>query len=208
MMLEPQAAYALWAASYPPYPHNALMAIEQQALLPLLPDLGGRAVIDAGCGTGRYLRLLRRRGARAVGVDLSPAMIARAHAEGGAVARADIAALPFASQSVDVVVCALVLGDVPHLEIALAEMARVLCPGGCVIYSVVHPAGERAGWARTFTAGGRQNAIATHWHSLERHRRACADAGLRISGWEEPVLAEVREHPAVLVVRASRRCGG
>jgi hypothetical protein len=72
------------------------------------------------------------------------------------------------------------------------------------VYSVVHPIGERAGWSRTFTAAGRQNAIATHWHSLEEHRRACAGAGLRITGWQEPVLAEVPEHPAVLVVRASR----
>jgi hypothetical protein len=46
-----------------------------------------------------------------------------------------------------------------------------------VIYSVVHPAGEQAGWSRTFESGGRQLAIESCWHSLDRHRDACAAAG-------------------------------
>lgn len=204
MMLEPQAAYALWADTYPPYPHNALMALEQQTLLSMLPDIAGSTVIDAGCGTGRYLRLLRARSAIAIGVDLSAAMLARARADGARVARGNLCTLPIGLMSVDVVVSGLALGDVPHLDSVLAEMARVLRPGGCLVYSVVHPIGEQAGWSRTFTAAGRQNAIATYWHSLEEHRRACASAGLCVTGWEEPVLAEVPQHPAVLVVRALR----
>ena len=207
MMLEPQAAYELWAANYPPYPHNALMALEQQAVLSMLPDVTGSTVLDAGCGTGRYLRLLHARGATAIGVDLSPRMLERAHDDGATVVRGNICALPIDSTSVDVVVCGLALGDVPHLEIALGEMARVLRPGGCVVYSVVHPIGERLGWSRTFTAAGRQSAIATCWHSLDEHRRACAAAGLHVTGWVEPVLAEMPPTPAVLVVRASRSSG-
>ena len=205
MTLEPQAAYALWADTYPPYPHNALMALEQQVVVSLLPDVRGLTVVDAACGTGRYLQLLKSRGAAAFGIDLSAPMLARAYDDGAAVARGDIRALPIASASVEVVVCGLALGDLPHLAPAIAEMARVLRPGGSMVYSVVHPVGERAGWSRTFTAGGRQNAIATYWHSLDDHRRACADAGLRITGWEEPVLAQVPQHPALLVVKASRR---
>ena len=203
-MLEPQAAYELWAATYPPFPHNPLMALEQQAVLSMLPDVNGATVIDAGCGTGRYLRLMRARGATAFGVDLSASMLMHARAGGGIVARGNLCALPIDSMSVDVVVCGLALGDVPHLDIALAEMSRVLRPAGCIVYSVVHPIGERAGWSRTFTADGRQNAIATYWHSLQQHRQACANAGLRVTGWQEPVLAAVPQHPAVLVVRATR----
>ena len=206
-MLEPQAAYELWAATYPPYPHNALMALEQQTVLSMLPDVKGSTAIDAGCGTGRYLRLLRERGAIAFGVDLSERMLERAHDDGAIVVRGNICAVPIDSTSVDVVVCGLALGDVPHLDVALAELSRVLRPGGCLVYSVVHPIGERAGWSRTFTAAGRQNAIATYWHSLDDHRRACAEAGLRLTGWQEPALAEVPGHPAVLVVGASRPSG-
>lgn len=203
-LLQPQDAYALWAPSYPPRPHNALMALEQQTVLSMLPDVGGRVALDAGCGTGRYLRLLRERGARAAGVDLSAAMLSQAGADRGRAARGDLRTLPVASMSVDVVVCGLVLGDVPDLEPVLGELSRVLRPGGRIVYSVVHPVGERAGWSRTFAAGGRQQAIATWWHSTDAHRAACLSASLCVIDWKEPVLPEGPEHPAVLVVAASR----
>src|SRR5829696_8855889 len=81
--LPPAAAYALWAASYPPHAHNPLMLAEERAMLALLPaDLRGRAVLDAGCGSGRYLlHALRRNARRALGIDLSAEMLARASAE-------------------------------------------------------------------------------------------------------------------------------
>ena len=201
--VEAQAAYALWAATYPPRPQNPLMEIEQRTMLSLLPDLAALTVLDAGCGTGRYLRELEALGARAIGIDLSSAMLARARAITSRIARADICALPFDSMSVDAIVCGLALGDVAHLELALAEMARVVRPGGCVVYSVVHPVGADAGWSRTFEVGGRRVAIDSYWHSSGQHRQACRAAGLRVTAWAEPALHQVPEHPAVLVVRAS-----
>lgn len=203
--LEPQAAYALWAATYPPYAHNALMALEQRTVLSLLPNLAGRSVIDAGCGSGRYLQELRKFGTAPIGLDLSEPMLAKARAITSRVARANLCALPIASASVDVIVCGLALGDVPNLEIALSEMARVLRAGGCVVYSVVHPIGGSAGWLRTFEAQGRLMSIDGYWHTAEEHRQACAAAGLTITAWEEPGLAEWVKDPVVLVVRASNR---
>lgn len=202
--VDPQGAYTMWAATYPPWPHNPLMELEQQSVLSLLPELAGLTALDAGCGTGRYLRQLLALGARPIGIDLSNAMLAKAREITPRLARADLDALPLGSMSVDVIVCGLALGDVPHLEPALAEMARVVRPGGCVVYSVVHPAGGDAGWSRTFDAGGRQVAINSYWHSADQHRQACRTAGLRVSAWMEPVLRDVPGPPAVLVVRASR----
>lgn len=202
--VDPQAAYAMWAASYPPRPHNQLMEIEQQTVLSLLPDVTGLTVLDAGCGTGRYVRELRALGARTIGVDLSSAMLARAREVAPHVARANMCALPIEAMSIDVIVCGLALGDVPDLELALAEMARVLRPGGCVVYSVVHPTGGDAGWSRTFDAAGRQVAINSYWHSTGEHRQACRAAGLRVTAWQEPVIPAAPNHPAVLVVRAVR----
>ena len=201
-LVDPQLAYALWAPSYPPRPHNRLMEIEQATVLSLLPDVRGRIAMDAGCGSGRYLRELSLLGARAFGLDLSDAMLAGASAGGRPLMRASLCALPIHATAVDVAVCGLALGDVADLALALSELARVLRPGGCVIYSVVHPAGQRAGWSRTFAAGGRVRAIATHWHSVDDHRRACEAVGLAITAWEEPILAEAPQCPAVLVVRA------
>ena len=211
--LDPQAAYALWASSYPPRPHNPLMEIEQQTVLSLLPDVRSLIALDAGCGSGRYLKALQDRGAVATGVDLSNAMLARARMVGTRIVRGDLCALPFATQSLDLVVCGLALGDVAALDAALAEIARVLRPGGGVIYSVVHPAGAASGWSRTFESNGRQCAIDSHWHSLDRHRHACATAQLTIDAWCEPAIDAAFAQasapkggadPAVLVVRARR----
>lgn len=203
-LVEPQLAYALWAPSYLPAPHNRLMEIEQATVLSLLPDVRGLIALDVGCGSGRYLRELRLRGARACGLDLSEAMLARVFEAGTPLIRADLCALPIGAMSVDVIVSGLALGDVADLELALSEMARALRPGGCVIYSVVHPAGGRAGWSRTFESGGRVRAIDGHWHPVEAHRTACQRAGVNVTAWEQPVLDEAPECPAVLVVRAER----
>jgi malonyl-CoA O-methyltransferase len=202
--LDPQTAYAWWAETYQPRPHNALMEVEHETVLALLPDVRGLTTLDAGCGSGRYLQVLAARGARAIGMDLSAAMLSRARQTTTRIARADLRALPFDGMSIDLIVCGLALGDVPELESALAEIARVLRPGGHVVYSVVHPAGEAAGWSRTFESAGRRLAIDGFWHSLERHRQACASAKLTIEEWREPALAAVPGPPAVLVVRARR----
>ena len=202
--IDPQSEYGLWARSYPPRPHNPLMEVEHETVLALLPEVRGLTVLDAGCGSGRYLRELGARGARAIGMDLSRAMLARARETTTRITRADLRALPFDAMSIDLVVCGLALGDLAELELGLTEIARVLRPGGRVIYSVVHPAGEAAGWSRTFESDGKQWAIDGFWHSLDRHRQACAAAGLAIEEWREPEIAAAPGQRAVLVVRARR----
>jgi malonyl-CoA O-methyltransferase len=202
--IDPQSAYSLWARNYPPRPHNRLMEVEHETVIELLPDVRGLTVLDAGCGTGRYLHELESRGASAIGMDLSMPMLVRARESSGRVTQADIRALPFDAMSLDLVVCGLALGDVAELELALSEIARTLRPAGRMIYSVVHPAGEAAGWSRTFQSEGRRLAIDGYWHSLDRHRQACAGAGFTIEEWREPVLSEMPAQRAVLVVRARR----
>ncbi len=201
--LDPQTAYARWAASYPPRPHNRLMEAEQAAVEALLPDLTGLQALDAGCGTGRYLRVLADRGALVTGVDLSAPMLSRARGCADRLVRASVCALPIARQSMDLVVCGLALGDVKDLALAIGELARVLRPGGQLLYSVVHPRGAAEGWSRTFDANGRQCAVAGFWHSEYEHRGACALAGLNIDAWHEPHLGDPRR-PVALVVRAQR----
>lgn len=198
----PREAYALWAPTYPPHPHNRLMEIEQHAILDLLPEVRDLTALDAGCGSGRYLRELSARGATAIGVDVSRAMIDRARAITPRIARADLRALPFDAMSIDIVVCALALGDIDDLELALSEFARVLRPAGRVIYSVVHPDGEAEGWSRTFESNGRQWVVDGYWHPPARHRSACVAAGLAIDAWQEPQLETGQR--AALIVRAVR----
>ena len=196
-------AYAAWAPSYPPHAHNALMEAEQAAVLDVLPPVSGRMVLDAGCGTGRYVQLLTSLGARVVGVDLSPSMVARAGTLSARVVRGDLQHLPLASGTFDVAVSGLAVIDIPDLDAVIAEWSRVLIHRGVVVYSTLHPDGAALGWTRTFSAGGRLNTLPAHWHSLNDHERACRAAGLEIEAVGQPSLQR-RGQPVALIVRARR----
>lgn len=194
-VLEPREAYALWAADYPPHAHNAVMRAEERAMLALMPDLHGRAVLDAGCGSGRYLlHALHRGAARLTGVDLSPEMLRRAADElSNSAARAELlpgelTALPVPDAGADLTICALTIGHVETLRPALAELHRATRPGGCILCSDVHPIGHALGWLRDFKSGGTRYAVRhtphlySHWHA------ACASVGLQIETVLEPML--------------------
>jgi len=87
-----------------------------------------RRVLDAGCGTGDFARAIAA--PEVVGVDLSPAIVERARARGVDARVGDIQELPFADGDFDLVVCNWVLYHLPELDSGLAELARVLRPGG------------------------------------------------------------------------------
>ncbi|WP_448096391.1 class I SAM-dependent methyltransferase [Luteibacter yeojuensis] len=197
-ILEPSAAYALWADSYPAYAHNPVMLAEERAMLGLLPsDLHGQSVVDAGCGSGRYVRHAVERGAARVrGIDLSPEMLERAAAALADTAvrtrvelgQGDLESLPLPPGEADITLCGLVIGHLARLEPALAELRRVTRPGGLILCSDVHPTGHALGWLRDFKHGGRRYAarhtphLYSHWHA------ACSRLGLLIERVLEPML--------------------
>ena len=100
----------------------------------LLGDLTGRAVVDAGCGGGRAVAELAERGARAVGVDLDPEMIAVARERwpGGEFSVGDVCGLPLETGSVAGYRADKVLHTLDDPAQAVAEARRVLAPGGRV----------------------------------------------------------------------------
>ncbi len=197
-VLSPEQAYALWAPGYPAQAHNPVMMAEERAMLASMPaDLHGMRVLDAGCGSGRYLLHALRRGARRlIGVDLAPAMLQRAGAELAAhrgdsdiaLACGRVTALPLPDAWADLSVCGLVVGHVEDLARALAELCRVTRPGGRLLCSDVHPTGHALGWKRDFKSAGQRYAVRhtphlySHWHA------ACTALGLRIERVHEPML--------------------
>jgi malonyl-CoA O-methyltransferase len=195
-ILPPAEAYALWASGYPAYAHNPLMHAEERAMLGLLPDsLRGQVVLDAGCGSGRYmLHALQRGAARVTGVDLSPQMLTRARVELGAarpeveLRQGTLAALPVTDEWADLTICGLVVGHLEKLPSALAELRRVTRTGGMLLCSDVHPIGHALGWLRDFKAGDRHYAVRHTPHLHSDWRNACAAVGLRIERVLEPML--------------------
>jgi SAM-dependent methyltransferase len=85
-------------------------------------------VLDAGCGDGMFAREVAA--PVVVGVDASAAMVERARSRGVDAREARIEALPFADGEFDVVVCNWVLYHLPDLDGGVAELARVVRPGG------------------------------------------------------------------------------
>jgi len=98
----------------------------------LLGDVVGRTVVDVGCGGGRAVAELAERGARAVGVDLDPAMIAvaRERCPAGDFHIGDVCDLPLETGSVSGYRADKVLHLLDDPARALAEARRVLAPGG------------------------------------------------------------------------------
>jgi malonyl-CoA O-methyltransferase len=143
----------------------------------LMPSPKDRRLLDVGCGTG--LRLRNCGAAFSFGVDVSPEMLAA----GGLpnVAVADVRALPFPAGFFDLVWCRLMLGYLPDLSAAYAELARVCRAGGQVMVSDFHADATRAGHRQTFRdADGALYEIAHYPYDADAHREAAAAAGLTL----------------------------
>lgn len=115
-----------------------------QRLEPVTLDPG--IVLDLGCGTGAMLATLKKRfrGSRVIGIDRSPAMLARAKARGGwlsrqALVQADATALPFADHCSGLVFANLLLPWLPQPDPLFREAGRVLRRDGLFAFSTLGP---------------------------------------------------------------------
>jgi len=121
----------------------------------------GDRVLDMGCGGGRHAFALYRRGAHVTALDMDPAelkdvagMFAGMRDEGevpegatAAAVRGTAYGLPFADDTFDYVVCAEVLEHLPQDSRAMAELTRVLKPGGLIAVTVPRWGPELLCWA-------------------------------------------------------------
>ena len=107
---------------------------DQQFIKQSLALMGAGPVLDAGCGPGLLARQATEAGCRAIGADLTPAMLAQAvkHAPAARFVTADAWALPLRNAVCTGVFACYVAHHFPrrHAGAAFAEMRRVLAPGG------------------------------------------------------------------------------
>jgi malonyl-CoA O-methyltransferase len=222
-VVSPREAYRYWAESFDQ--GTPILALESRHLAPVLsdvlPEAAGKRFLDIGCGTGRWLAWAVERGARATGADFSHEMLRVASHKPGLSARivqADAIATPFPDACADVVLSALVIGHLPSIRNAMAELARLAAPGASVIVTDFHPDALRRGWKRTFRSGedtiemqsdpypiaelAHDDLLLEDFRELpfgdeERHFFEAAGK----AAWFD----EMREQPAILIARYRRR---
>jgi ubiquinone/menaquinone biosynthesis C-methylase UbiE len=198
--------YERWAPTYDHFP-NPLLAREERYVLPLLPDLRNRSVLDLACGTGRWLTQLLAAGAQSVaGVDLSSAMLRVAAAKddlSGKIVRADCLRLPFSPSTFDFAICSFALGHIQDLTGVATELSRVMKPHSDLFVTDLHPEASALGWRTGFRDQKSVVQIHTLPHSAEEILRAFTSAdcerishdNLWLGNAEQPLFAAAgRQH--------------
>jgi SAM-dependent methyltransferase len=171
------------------------------AILDLAGEVAGRRILDVGCASGAVSEALRARGAAVTGIDSSAEMVKLARqrlGDGADLRQVDAGGpLPFPGGAFDDVIASLVLHYLQDWTAPLAELRRVLTPGGRLIMAVNHPGVFKLmypdadyfaiqQWSAENIFSGQQ-AVLTYWHRpLHAMTDAFTAAGFRIAVISEP----------------------
>jgi SAM-dependent methyltransferase len=203
------------------------------SLFDLLGSVAGQRVLEVACGHGRTTRGLARKGASVVGVDISTAMLDKAEEVerreplGIRYFHADVAEPGLLDEDVfDAVVCSFGLSDIDNLDGTLANVHRVLRPGGVFVFSILHPCfpgveGVSGAWPSDGTyhderwwqadgslstlrqqVGANHRTLSTYLNALRRHGFVLDETAEPVpSGDPSSPRSGMSRYPVFLVVR-------
>jgi ubiquinone/menaquinone biosynthesis C-methylase UbiE len=205
--------YEAFARAFEDHAHDSAWNAhyDRPALLDLIGDVTGLQVLDAGCGPGFYAAEMVTRGAEVTAFDASPAMINLAQERLGDRVEFRVASLDapldwLSDATYDVALLALVLHHIDNRRAALAELHRVLKPGGHLVLSTTHPTSD---WLHRggsyFECEEVRETWQADWHvrywrqPLQDWCAEFTDTGFLIERLVEPLPAEsmTEQHPAV-----------
>lgn len=206
--------------------------LEFPATTELIPNVEGKRVLDAGCGHGRYTEWLTERGADVLAVDENTEMLEQARRrldDRAEIRRGDITDhLEFADDGTfDGVVCGLALHYVEDWREAFTEFARVLRPGGFLVFSAQHPVDEYVAFdaenyfeveqeLMTWSASGEDVDVPFYRRPFSEVVNPLIETGFQLDELVEPKPTETFEekkpasyekrlkYPTFLCVRASK----
>jgi SAM-dependent methyltransferase len=195
-------------------------------MLPRALRRSPKNALDVGCGEGRFCRALRQHNVDVIGIDPTHDLItvARERDTSGTYLKATADILPFRNGVFDLVVSYLTLIDIPNYQAAIAEMARVLKPGGFLLIANLNSfntACADIGWTkgsdgkrlhypidnyldeRSMWIEYRGIRIVNHHRPMSAYLRTLIDAGLNLTYFDEPApIPETREAKAASYRRA------
>jgi SAM-dependent methyltransferase len=172
-----QTYYDRFAAGYETERHHGYHRLIDELELELIRRYGaGKDVFEAGCGTGLLLREAQTFARRAVGLDLSRGMLRPARDRGLQVVQGSLTEVPLPSASFDLVYSMKVLAHVPPIGRAIAELSRLVRPGGHLLLEFYNPLSLRylakriARPGRIATDGTTEGDVYTRFDGLARAR--------------------------------------
>jgi SAM-dependent methyltransferase len=171
-----QEYYDRFADGYERERHHGYHRLVDDLELDLVRRHGsGRDVFEAGCGTGLLLRQAATFARSATGLDLSRGMLLPARQRGLRVVQGSLTDVPLPSACMDLVYSMKVLPHVPPIREALAELARLLRPGGHLLLEFYNPWSLRyltkvLGGPARVAAGTTDHDVFTRYDGLARAR--------------------------------------
>ena len=190
--------------------YDSTRAASPSLLAPLREALAGAPgprLADIGGGTGNYAQALAAQGWAPVVVDRQPEMLALAAAKGLECVLADARALPFADASFDAAMLVSVLHHIEEPFAALAELRRVLAPGGRVAIVVFTREDIAALWYLDYFPSTRAWMEATHppLAAIVRELPGSEVRALRYTDLCDASLAALADHPEKILEERWRR---
>jgi SAM-dependent methyltransferase len=182
-----QTYYDRFAAGYEAERHHGYHRLIDELELELVREHGaGRDVFEAGCGTGLLLREAATFARSAIGLDLSRGMLGPARQRGLRVVQGSLTDVPLPSASFDLVYSMKVLAHVPPIERALAELSRLVRPGGHLLLEFYNPwslraLAKRVGGPGRVAEGTTESDVYTRYDTFAR-ARSYLPPGLEVVG--------------------------
>jgi len=198
-----QEAYSDWSATYD-LDRNLTRDLDQLATRTTLSSLRGKSILEIGCGTGKNTALLAQIGEHVFALDFSAGMIEQARQklslDNVAFAVADITQpWPCEDQSIDLVVCNLVLEHIRDLPFIFTEASRVLVATGRFFISELHPFRQYQGTQANFLRNQKRTEIQAFVHHISDFIGAATANGLALRQMKEWWHEEDQNKPPRLV---------
>ena len=176
-----QDYYDRFSTTYDDARHEGYHKLIDELELGLIRRYGaGRDVFEAGCGTGLLLREAAMVARNAVGLDLSRGMLTPARQRGLKVVQGSLTAVPLPSASFDLVYSMKVLAHVPPIQMALAELSRLVRPGGHLLLEFYNPysfryLAKRLAGPGKIAANTNESHVFTRYDTVAQARRYLPD---------------------------------
>ncbi len=184
-----QDAYTSWSTTYD-QDLNLTRDLDLMVTKETLANQRCQSILEVGCGTGKNTLLLAQVGERVLALDFSAGMLSQAkgkmHLDHVFFAVADLTKpWPCKAESVELVVCNLVLEHIEDLDVIFSEAQRALVAGGKFLISELHPFRQYQGTQANFKRGRETIEIPAFVHNLSDFTGAAARHELSLRSFNE-----------------------